>query len=89
MKTASNQASPSRRRPRVTDSGCSDDASANAGSISRFSRLQPNAARRGLWHVALFQKPLDRAHEGLARRAMGVPELAFCLLAAPVFVAGI
>ncbi len=46
VRAASNQASPSWMRPRVSHSGCSDDASRNASSISAFSRLHANAARR-------------------------------------------
>ena len=46
VRAASNQPSPSRMRPRASHSGCSDDASANASSISEFSRLHANAARR-------------------------------------------
>ena len=45
-KAVSNQASPSRMRPRACHSGCNDDASVNADSMSEFSRLHPNAARR-------------------------------------------
>ena len=45
-RTASNHASPSRMRPRVSHSGCSDDASCSACSMSAFSRLHANAARR-------------------------------------------
>ena len=40
-RAVSNQVSPSRRRPRACHSGCSDEASFNASSISEFSRLQP------------------------------------------------
>ena len=46
VRTASNQANPSRTRPRASHSGCSDDASVNASSVSEFSRLHANAARR-------------------------------------------
>ena len=49
-RTVSNQASPSRRRPRACHSGCSDDASANASSTSEFSRLH---AERGAQIVDL------------------------------------
>ena len=45
-RAVSNQVSPSRMRPRACHSGCSDDASANASSMSEFSRLHANAARR-------------------------------------------
>ena len=43
---ALNQASPSRPRRRACQSGCSDDASCIASSISEFSRFRPKAARR-------------------------------------------
>ena len=68
VRAASNQASPSRMRPRANHSGCSDDASANASSISEFSRLHANAARR--LSISVSACSMTLAHGRLPRRGV-------------------
>ena len=63
-------------RPRVSHSGCSDDASASACSVSEFSRLHPKALRRlsissfGLLEALLIVAAGRRVEQGGHRRVV-------------------